>query len=140
MKHVVVGVISRNTDSGKEYLLMSSKKDFGEFTGFYYPPGGHLEEGEDEPKALKRELFEELQVEAIPIKEIAQSPGDVRDQTTHWWKCDVPDLNGMRVRDEGPNQGIQDVKWFSEKEIKSGEKIWPSTHKFFNQFILNGKQ
>lgn len=49
MKEVVVGIIPRDIPSeNNEYLLMSSKRDFGEYTGLYYPPGGHLEMSEDE--------------------------------------------------------------------------------------------
>ena len=65
MKRVVVGIISRkNTEGVEQYLLVSSKKYFGIFTGYYYPPGGHLEEGEEEVACLKRELKEELGIEA----------------------------------------------------------------------------
>jgi|SRR3989344_3204061 len=132
MKHVVVGIISRDTDSGKEYLLMASKKEFGEFTGFFYPPGGHLEEDEDPKTALPREILEELSLKGEPIKEIAQSPGDVKDQITHWWEFKVNDFEGMKVQDEE----VLEIRWFTEPEIKSSEKIWPATKKFFNQYIL----
>ncbi len=63
IKEVVVGIIYRIRKEGeREYLLVSSKKDFGEFTGFYYPPGGHLEEGENFTDCLIREMKEELEL------------------------------------------------------------------------------
>ena len=41
--------ISRKNNNGQdEYLLMKSKRNFGKYTGYYYPPGGHLENDEDE--------------------------------------------------------------------------------------------
>ncbi|OGM25654.1 hypothetical protein A2627_04410 [Candidatus Woesebacteria bacterium RIFCSPHIGHO2_01_FULL_39_28] len=70
-----------------EFLLMSSKSDFGKYTGFYYPPGGHLNEGENEKTALTREIEEELGLEVIPLKKIGESEGDVKDRLTNWWVC-----------------------------------------------------
>jgi len=55
MKQVVVGIISRIRAGGaEEFLLVNSKKDFGKYTGFYYPPGGHVEDGENIEQALIR--------------------------------------------------------------------------------------
>jgi 8-oxo-dGTP diphosphatase len=132
MKHVVVGVISRETQSGKEYLLMASKEDFGEFTGFFYPPGGHLEKGEDPKVALRREVREELSIETEPVREIAQSPGDVKDQITHWWECKTDNLEGIKTQDGE----VKEIKWFNEEEIKNSEKIWPATRRFFTEQVF----
>lgn len=133
MKVVVIGLISRVNPNGKqEFLLISSKKDFDEFTGFYYPPGGHLKKGEDEKQALIREIKEELGIEVEPIEKITESPGDVPNQMTHWWKCSIDNVSFILNKDE-----IADVRWFSEEEIKNSEKIWPATKNFFKDFIFN---
>lgn len=129
---VVVGLISRDIEGKNEYLLMASKKDFGQFTGFYYPPGGHLEKGEDEADALKREIKEELGVECIPEKEIAQSPGDVINQITHWWKCNCVDYD-FRYQEEE----VADVRWFSEEDIRNSKMIWPATRSFFEGYVFS---
>lgn len=131
VSRVVVGLISKESGGKKEYLLMASKKDFGEHTGFYYPPGGHLEEGEDEATALVREIKEELGVDCVPVEEITQTPGDVKSQITHWWSCSCPDHNFMYQEEE-----VADVRWFSEEELKDEKKIWPATRKFFEEFVF----
>lgn len=51
MSRVVIGIVKRETPE-LAWLLMSSKKDFGEFTGYYYPPGGHVEDGRRMRKLL----------------------------------------------------------------------------------------
>jgi 8-oxo-dGTP pyrophosphatase MutT (NUDIX family) len=90
MKQVAVGIISRmRIDGSEEYLLVSSTKNFGEYTGFYYPPGGHVEDGENIKQALIREIYEELKLQIRPIEEIVITPGDVPEQETHWWKCEL---------------------------------------------------
>ncbi len=132
---VVVGLISRVGSDGKnEYLLLSSKKDFGKFTGLYYPPGGHLEEGEDKKTALIREIKEELGVLVEPVREMATTPGDVENQTTYWWQCNIPNTNFSPQQDE-----IADICWFSEEEIKNGGQLWPATKKFFDEYVFSKK-
>ena len=131
MKEVVVGLVSRLNEIGeKEYLLVSSKKDFGEFTGSYYPPGGHMEEGEGKVQTLKREFMEELGVEIEPLEEVAQTPGDVKDQITYWWKCKLTDTNFKIKSDE-----IADVGFFTKEKIEN-LKIWPATKDFFERYIF----
>lgn len=132
MKKVVVGVIPRLSDRGiPEFLLMSSKRDFGKFTGFYYPPGGHLEENEDIKTALIRKIKEELGFEVIPLKQIEESLGDVKDQLTSWWFCSavVKEINPQK--DE-----VCDVKWFTKEQIIKSDKVWPATKKFFEKLQI----
>lgn len=130
MKHVVVGLITTEEGGTKKYLLISSKKDFGEFTGAYYPPGGHLEEGENEQAALVRELKEELGLKVTPIRKIAETGADVPNQTTHWWECEAGD-DSMHVSDE-----LMDACYVSAEEIKT-MKLWPATRRFFDEHVFN---
>lgn len=129
MKKVVVGVVSRQSDSGEtEYLLVSSAKDFGKYTGYYYPPGGHVEEGEDIEQALLREIEEELSLKAHIVRHVAITPGDVPDQETHWYECTVE--GDMKIDPE-----LQDARYFTRAEIEDG-KIWPATQSVFRDYIF----
>lgn len=130
MKHVVVGIISRKQGTGKdEYLLVSSKKDFGEYTGAFYPPGGHVEEGEDERQALSREIQEELGVGVVVGDKLAETAGDVADQVTHWYLCELG-AGDMKVDEEE----LANVGWFTKEQMQ-GLKLWPATKKFFQEYI-----
>jgi len=132
MKKVVVGVIPRINDKEEtEFLLMSSKRDFCKFTGFFYPPGGHLEEGEDDNLALIREIKEELGFEVIPLRQVEESKGDVKDQITHWWICSavVKEINPQK--DE-----VEDVNWFTKEQILESDKVWPATKRFFEKLQI----
>lgn len=132
MKHVVVGIISRTRETGElEYLLVKSKKDYGEYTGYYYPPGGHMEGDEQPEQGLVREIFEELQLHIRPIAEIAVTPGDVADRMTHWWNCQVED-GDIIIREEE----IADAAYFTKDEMMK-LPIWPATKRFFNTYIFH---
>ena len=137
MREVVVGIIPRNiSPDNTEYLLMSSKKNFGEFSGLYYPPGGHLEADEDEKTALSREIEEELGIKVIPLRKLATTPGDVKEQVTHWWLCDsLPEEASLTIKSEE----VADARYFSSNEIKEGSKLWPATKKFFEKYIFSKK-
>lgn len=131
MKEVVVGVILRtNDEQKKEVLLVSSKRDYGEFTGFFYPPGGKVELGETEEEALKREIKEELSVEVFPKRRIDTTPGDVSDQKTSWWLCKISDLNCTIKSSE-----LQEMQWIPLEAIEKRKDIWPATKKFFRKHI-----
>lgn len=134
MKKVAVGIISKIRDSKQEeYLLIRSKKDFGEFSGFYYPPGGHLEGDESASEALVRELKEELNLNVTPIREVAVTPGDVNNQLTHWWLCDI-ESGDIKIKENE----IADAAYFTASEMKE-IKIWPATRNFFNTYIFKNK-
>lgn len=134
MKKVVIGIISKKRDTGEEeFLLVSSKKNFGEFSGYYYPPGGHVENNESIEDALTRELKEELSLDVIPLHELAATPGDVEDQMTYWWLCKIKNGDIKINKNE-----IADAAYFTALEMKE-IKIWPATKNFFNVHIFKNK-
>lgn len=131
MNKVVVGIIDRiNQDGEKEWLLVRSARDFGDYTGCYYPPGGHVEEGEAIISALTREIKEELNLNAKPIAQIAVSAGDVPDQETYWWSCEVD--GDIKLDPE-----LSDAQYFNQKQIEDEIKVWPATRRFFEEYIFN---
>lgn len=131
MKKVVLGIISRINKKGKkEYLLISAAKDFGKFTGFYYPPGGHQEKGETEKQTLIREIKEELSLTVEPLKKIAEAPGDIKGEKDSWWFC--------RIKKGKPKIKIGEIAnfgYFTQEQIKK-MKIWPATSNFFKKHLL----
>lgn len=131
-KKVVVGIIVRK-DALPLYLLVSSKRDFGEYTGFYYPPAGHVEQNEDEEMALKREICEELGVDIVSAEKIAETKGDVKDQKTSWYLCDVDSYDFKINKEE-----LADAGFFTQQEIRS-MKIWPATLKVLEEYVFSNR-
>lgn len=128
MTHVVVGIIQK--DHPLSYLLVSSKRDFGEYSGYYYPPAGHIEDGEDELMALKREIHEELGLNVVSAQKITDTMGDIENQKTSWYICEVDDYDFTI-----DNQELKDAGFFTQKDMEA-MKIWPATQEVFKKFIL----
>jgi 8-oxo-dGTP pyrophosphatase MutT (NUDIX family) len=128
---VVVALISRIGSAGEgEYLLVSSRKDFGKNTGAYYPPGGHVEEGESELAALKRELYEELRMKIISAEKITEIPGDEKGLIAGIYKCKTESENFRVNREE-----LADAGYFSKKAMGK-MLLWPATAKLFAESIF----
>lgn len=130
MSRVVIGIIKKELPE-PSWLLVSSKKDFGAFTGYYYPPGGHVEEGETDEEALVREIREELDLTVTKMEKIHESAGDVAGQMTAWFLCEAEHTDF--VMDTGT---LADARFFTREEI-IGVHLWPATEKVFQEFILN---
>ncbi len=126
---VVIAIISRNRDNGEvEYLLAKTNKDYGEFTGYWYAPGGKVESGESDEQALVRELKEELNLDLKPIKKITETPGDIPDQVTSWWSCAAS--GNIKVNTDE----LTEAGYFTFKEME-GLDMWPANKKFFHEYI-----
>lgn len=126
-KKAVVGLI-RNEEQKLLLIRPSDKKNFGRFQNAWYPPGGHVQEGETEKAAIVREIKEELNLDTKPRKLISEWEQDVPGETGYWWEMRV--VGGqIKLSDE-----IAEYGWFSPDEIRT-MKLWPAERKFFKKFL-----
>jgi len=130
IKRVVCAIIVKEDKGEKKYLLVSSKGSFGEYSGFYYPPGGHVEGNESLLNALSREIKEELELKIDSAKLIAKTKGDVLNQITYWYLCEVGFYDFKLDKDE-----LRDGGYYTKEEIQK-MKIWPATMKIFKKYIF----
>ncbi|NMC51747.1 NUDIX hydrolase [Candidatus Kuenenbacteria bacterium] len=128
MKRVIAAIIK---NSGNKYLLVSSKRDFGQFSRYYYPPAGKVEVGENDFECLRRELREELGLELLSVKFITETPGDIQNQTTAWYECHIDDYE-LKINEEE----LSTAGYFSLEEMRQLD-LWPATKKFFEKYILD---
>ena len=125
---VVVGIIVKTNPLS--YLLVNSKNDFGKYTGYYYPPGGHVETGEAPLDALKREINEEVGLTVLEATYLTHTLGDIPNQITKWYRCEVDCYN--LVID---NTELFDAGFFTQDQILS-MKIWPTTLEILRKYIF----
>lgn len=74
----VIGIIKKGKNPVK-YLLIKSKLLQGKYKDYYYPPGGHVDNGEEPLEALKREIKEELGINLCKAKKLTNSKADIRN-------------------------------------------------------------
>ena len=124
-KNVVCAVIEKSNKNKVKYLLVRVKRNFGKYTGYLQPVGGHVEVGEDEKGALAREVYEELGVKCEVGEKISETPLDIAGEMAHWYKCKLATHDFQLDSNE-----ISSFEWLTLEEIENEEKIWPATKKF----------
>ena len=106
--HVAVGVI---TNVDQQILIALRPVDVHQ-GGLWEFPGGKVEQGETVQQALRRELREELAIEADSFKPLLDLQHDYIDKSVRldvWW---VDDFIGSPVGHEG-----QSVRWVTRREL-----------------------
>ncbi|MCF7916578.1 MAG: NUDIX hydrolase [Candidatus Omnitrophica bacterium] len=130
IKKVVCAIIVKESKGKKKYLLVSSGRSFGKYSGFYYPPGGHVEKNESLLNALSREIKEELELKINSAELIAKTKGDIPNQITYWYLCEVDSYDFKLDKNELRNGG-----YYTKEEIQK-MKIWPATMKMLKKYIF----
>lgn len=123
---VVAGVIVRD---GK--ILLAQRGPAGDQAGLWELPGGKVEQGESQPEALRRELTEELAIEATVGRWIAaenRSTGD-RQINLHAWL--VSEFTGEPV-----TICHQALAWVTPAEVFSFA-LSPADIPLLQAFLLN---
>jgi len=114
---------------GRVLLIRPSDyKNFGEYQNAWYPPTGHVKEGETIENALVREAYEELNITVEPVELISEWKQDVPGERAFWWKCKI--VSGEITKGEE----IAEHKYFTFNETKK-LKLWPAEKKFFEKFF-----
>jgi len=120
LMHYSVGALIKKDD---KYLLIDRKKPPLGFAGL----AGHIDEGEDEIKALKREVEEESGLEIENYKLLFEEELDwnwcSKGVKTHYWylfQCKVRGKVKQNFKE------AKSIKWYDKKEIKQLElePVW----------------
>ncbi|MDX6042540.1 pyrimidine (deoxy)nucleoside triphosphate diphosphatase [Scandinavium lactucae] len=75
-------------------ILLAQRPLHADQPGLWEFPGGKVEAGETQPEALKRELREELGIDALPAAYVASHQREVSGRLIHLHAWHVPDFHG----------------------------------------------
>ncbi|MDA7978796.1 MAG: NUDIX domain-containing protein [Pirellulales bacterium] len=120
-RYGVVAVIHRED----ERMLTIRRSQFVAAPGKLCFPGGGLEEGEDEPTALKRELREELRLKIIS--------GEYLWRTVTPWGVDLAFWSAKIIAGQeiNPNpQEVESVLWLNLNEMAARADVLESNREF----------
>ena len=124
--HVAVGVISNN----EQQILIALRPVNVHQGGLWEFPGGKVECDETAQQALRRELREELNIDAGELRPLLDLQHHYSDKSVRldvWW---VEDFEGQPIGQEG-----QVVRWVSPKELTHYQ--FPEANKPIVEAIIN---
>lgn len=106
---VVAAVIKKQN----KFLLGKRALSKKSAPGYWCPVSGGIEDGETEQEAVKREVFEEVNLVVEPTRKL--SSFDTRDKSAviHWWLVDIISGDPILKNDEHSELG-----WFSVSEME----------------------
>lgn len=107
VKRVVLGLISRNGE-----VLLVQKKSRHNKNLEWFLPGGRVEVGESEERALEREVFEETSVMCKAVKRIGETLNDTGTFLLCYWDCEFKGSDPAVM----PSSEIEQYAWIGLKE------------------------
>lgn len=107
--HAVVAIIQRaNT------FLFVKRSDYTEASsGYWCPVSGRIEENETQEDALKREVMEEVGVDAVAVEKICEIPSPDGQFFLHYWRTDITGGEAKICSHEAT-----EMKWVTVEELK----------------------
>lgn len=117
-----VAVIPRD-----ERLLVIRRSELVVAPRAYCFPGGGIEAGESDEEALRRELWEELNVAILPIRRLWQNT-TTRQVLLSWWLAELCD---HEVPVPNPAE-VESVHWLEISEIRDLPELLDSNHAFLD--------
>lgn len=125
LRRGVVAVILR-----EERFLVIRRSQHVRAPGMHCFPGGAIEAGESEEQALSRELAEELELDAQPVRKIWESvtPWNV---ALAWWQANI-------AADAVPQPNPLEVEayfWLAAEEIRLLPDLLASNQEFLDAWL-----
>ena len=112
--HVAAGIL-RNTGG---QVLITERIETGPYCDLWEFPGGKIHAGESALGALKRELLEEIGIEATAIEPFMNLTHEYADRTVELEFFDVTEWSGEPAGLEG-----QQIRWVDISDLNSDELL-----------------
>lgn len=111
-------------------ILVILRGDKVPAAGYWTPPAGKIEPGEDQPAAVIRETREEVGLTVQPIRCVWQCPAHGANYDLYWWLAD-PIAGNLKVADDE----VAAVRWIYPDEFANLERTFPEARDFFADIL-----
>lgn len=127
-KEAVVAVLTKN-----DRILIIRRSDKVPSPGYWTPISGRLEPGEDQAKAVVREVQEEVGLSVRANRWVWECPTHDGVYTLHWWLVDLLDKGEVVV---DPHE-VSEARWMPVDEFLRLEPTFADDRYFFQHIFPN---
>ncbi len=94
--------------------------------GYWVPPSGHVEPGESQADAVRREMHEELGIDVVPVRRVWTCLTEDGAILLHWW------LVAPRSYELRPDPSeVAEARWCTTEEIGALQPTFVDDVRFF---------
>lgn len=118
-KHGVIAILQ---DASGRYMVIRRGLSLERAPGWWCFAGGEVEAGEELPRALEREVFEELGLRVVAKEKIYESISPNGVYRLHWFRAE---LTGP-ISDLTPHPiEVAEARWLSAEDILKLDPVLP---------------
>lgn len=123
--HAVVAIIQRaNT------FLFVKRSDYIEAaSGYWCPVSGRIEKNETQQAALKREVMEEVGVDAVAVRKICEIPSSDGQFLLYYWQTKITEGVAQICSHEAT-----EMAWFTLEELKQLQPTFEEDVRIVEEF------
>ena len=123
MQEAVVAVITMATK-----LLFIRRGSAVGHAGYWAPLSGNIENGEDQPTAVVREVEEEVGLTVRPVRKVWESVSESGTHLLHWWLAEAISADLTLHPQE-----VSEARWVTLSEVASLEPTFEKDREFFEK-------
>ncbi|MBV1788053.1 NUDIX hydrolase [Marinobacterium sp. D7] len=123
-----IAVVVVIVEDGRVLVIRRSKRVAG--AGYWSPPAGKVQVGEDQAAAVVREAWEELGLTVRPVRLVWECMADGADYRLYWW---LAEPEGGSLRPERAE--VAAVQWIRPDEFPALDRTFPKGRLFFEKIL-----
>lgn len=121
MKEAVAIIIEKD---GQYLFVQRPPGDL--YEGYWSPPTGKVEPGEEQEQTVVREAMEELGISVRPVRKVWESITSTGEFILHWWQA-LPLSLEIRI-----NKGeVEQYAWVDPRNMRALGRVFDSHAHFF---------
>jgi len=123
-----IAVVVVIVENGRVLVIRRSERVPG--AGYWSPPAGKVNAGEDQAAAVEREVREELGLCVRPLRRVWECMADGADYRLYWWLAE-PVAGSLRPESDE----VAAVRWIRPEDFAALDRTFPKGRLFFETIL-----